>query len=237
MANWRSQIGQDRWVASLFSDGRQGYFVDVGAHDGVYLSNTYSLEVDRGWKGVCIEPSHHFAELKKNRRCAVDDSVVYDVSGAKIAFKVDAQDSIFSGIDADIVLHKSRAGQSQERITRTLAAVLDEQKAPNAIDYMSLDTEGSELKILHGAGLDRYLFKTITVEHNYETEKRDAIHALLAKHGYRRVRRVLFDDWYIHAASFPAATVAREMLLERVNALVNVARSVKRRLRRGPVPS
>jgi hypothetical protein len=49
-----SQAGQDVWV--LQKIGNKGFFVDIGAHDGVESSNTYALE-KAGWSGICVEPN------------------------------------------------------------------------------------------------------------------------------------------------------------------------------------
>jgi DNA-directed RNA polymerase subunit E'/Rpb7 len=44
-----SQAGQDVWVyGEVFNQSRCGFFVDLGAFDGVFLSNTYLLEKDMG---------------------------------------------------------------------------------------------------------------------------------------------------------------------------------------------
>ena len=39
---WMGQFGQDLWVSGeVFNEARNGYFVDIGAHDGIHISNTY----------------------------------------------------------------------------------------------------------------------------------------------------------------------------------------------------
>jgi len=62
-----SQAGQDEYVLNRF--GPNGFFVDIGAHDGIESSNTYALET-AGWEGVCVEPGGAFEKLKLNRQCA-----------------------------------------------------------------------------------------------------------------------------------------------------------------------
>ena len=53
-----SQCGQDKFlVENIFKEKRNGFFVDVGAHDGVYISNTAVFEKEYSWSGICIEPS------------------------------------------------------------------------------------------------------------------------------------------------------------------------------------
>ena len=62
------------------------------------------------------------------------------------------------------------------------------------IDYLSIDTEGSELAILEGIDWSRYRFRCITVEHNF-TEQRQGIRKLLEAQGYRH-REQQWDDWF-----------------------------------------
>jgi hypothetical protein len=64
---FRSQAGQDLWVfGEVFNEQRSGFFLDIGAHDGVVLSNTYVLENRYDWRGICIEANPDtFEELKK----------------------------------------------------------------------------------------------------------------------------------------------------------------------------
>lgn len=62
-----SQAGQDVWVLQRI--GNKGFFVDVGAHDGVESSNTFALS-KAGWGGICVEPNREsYARLIDNRRC------------------------------------------------------------------------------------------------------------------------------------------------------------------------
>ncbi len=77
--------------------------------------------------------------------------------------------------------------------------MLRSNNAPKIIDYLSIDTEGSEFDILNAFDFGEYSFRVITCEHNY-TEKRLLIHDLLKKNGYKRVFEEisLFDDWYVN---------------------------------------
>ena len=66
-----SQIGQDKYTNEIFFKGMEnGFFVDIGAHDGIELSNSYFFEKTKNWKGICIEPLPDIYKLlKKNRKC------------------------------------------------------------------------------------------------------------------------------------------------------------------------
>ena len=66
MTNFQSQVGQDEWVVSFFSSKGDGYFLDIGAHNGVDLSNTYYLEKELQWNGICVEADPYiFEDLRK----------------------------------------------------------------------------------------------------------------------------------------------------------------------------
>ena len=64
-----SQSQQDEWVCEFYKGKQSGYFVEVGAHNGIQSSNTYFLEKELNWKGVCIEANESlFSDLTKNRK-------------------------------------------------------------------------------------------------------------------------------------------------------------------------
>jgi len=48
-----------------------GYFVDIGAHDGITNSNSYIFEKYFGWSGICVEPNPNlrsYQTLINNRK-------------------------------------------------------------------------------------------------------------------------------------------------------------------------
>jgi hypothetical protein len=81
--------------------------------------------------------------------------------------------------------------------TISLLDLLQKHSAPKLIDYLSIDTEGSEFEILNAFDFNKYQFKCITVEHNF-TPMRERIYDLLSQNGYSRVFSEFsrFDDWY-----------------------------------------
>ncbi len=82
--------------------------------------------------------------------------------------------------------------------TISLSDLLDKYAAPRIVDYLSIDTEGSEYEILNGFNFEKYQFRVITCEHNFAPQ-RDSIFALLSRHGYQRKFEQWseFDDWYV----------------------------------------
>jgi len=194
-----SQLGQDLAVVKHYQGQREGYFVEVGAYDGIALSNTYLLETQYAWKGICIEPiPNQFEKLIKNRIAICSNKALYSTSGLELVFD-SAADAMLSGISKHIDAHKHVVDRNKVQIkvqTQTLTDLLDENDAPRFIEYMSLDTEGSELEILRGLDFKRYQFGLIDIETNYVEPRRTQIRHLLTNNGYDFLRQNQFDDCY-----------------------------------------
>jgi FkbM family methyltransferase len=199
-----SQLAQDLFVTFALGERRgAGFFVEFGAGDGVELSNTYRLERDLGWSGIAAEPNpvQHEA-LRRNRRCAVSDRCVWARSGERLTFSVLDAAPEFSTLTPFQAgdKHDRRGARSIEVQTLTLEDLLREHGAPRRIDYVSVDTEGSELAILEAFDFDAFDVSVLTVEHNFGPG-RAALHRLLTGRGYVRLLEEFsrWDDWYVKA--------------------------------------
>ncbi len=202
-----SQVGQDLFVLHTLGNRRDGYFVEFGATNGVSLSNTCLLERSYGWQGICAEPSRRWhPELKKNRRCAIDTRCVWSRTGDHLRF-AESGDAVYSTLkafaDSDSHAELRRGAVEYDVTTVSLVDLLASHGAPAEIDYLSIDTEGSELEILAAHDFDRYRFRVITVEHNFVQGQRRQIQRLLSSRGYRRCLPALsrWDDWYVLKAA------------------------------------
>lgn len=203
-----SQLGADKWIAEkIFPGVTTGFFVDAGADDGMTLSNTLAL-AKLGWKGILVEPAHAFDALKKNRPESIClNEVLMSRSGMSAPF-------INKGMGSNIHGFGVLSGPIIERKAKSLGELLFENKAPNFIEYLSLDTEGSEYEILREFPFETYRFGAMTIEHNeyngpvYRTN-RLAMQRLLVGHGYVLVATVNQDDWYVsldhYVKGFPKA--------------------------------
>lgn len=200
MRKSKSQINQDIFALYELNFLKNGFFVDFGATDGITLSNTYLLEKEYGFNGILAEPNpRQRKNIKSIRSAVVEENCVWVDSGSTIKF-VDVGDHStieeFSSKDMHSIKRKNQATFMVETIS--LTDMLDKHNAPNLIDYLSIDTEGSEFAILSSHDFSKYMFKVITVEHNYEPQ-RELIYQLLTQHGYLRKFEDLSlqDDWYI----------------------------------------
>jgi FkbM family methyltransferase len=185
---------------------KPGFFVEFGASDGLALSNSHLLEKRFGWTGVLCEPSTAWYEaLKQNRGCIIDTRCVYSVSGEKISFSENYLGEL-SAITAYAEPNASgilkRTTSSYEVETISLLDLLKEHNAPKFVDFLSIDTEGSEFEILKNFDFQSYRFGAICVEHNF-ADTREKINKLLLASGYVQVHPDLsdFDDWYVQATN------------------------------------
>jgi FkbM family methyltransferase len=199
----KSQLRQDLFVLTELSFKRSGYYVEFGATDGVHLNNTYLLEKRFSWFGILAEPAKHWHKsLASNRpKSLVENLCVWRSSDETLEFN-EANNRELSTIQqfaSDHVHGESRITSNCYPVnTISLIDLLQKYNSPSHIDYLSIDTEGSEHEILQAFDFSRYSFGVITVEHNY-TDDRERIHTLLTKNGYARIheRASGFDDWYV----------------------------------------
>ena len=197
----KSQLGQDLEVLKFYKNKRNGYFVEIGASDGVQLSNTYLLEKKYNWRGICCEPiPARFRSLVINRPNSVCfNEAVYNQSGLTLSFNISNDFDLLSGITDHIDKHKTSLNDAPIKVkTLSLLDVLDKAQAPPFIEYMSLDTEGSEFEILKNFDFEKYTFGLIDIEHNYVEPRRTEILNLLQTKGYVYKGENKWDDMYRH---------------------------------------
>jgi FkbM family methyltransferase len=197
----QSQLGQELFVLRALDWKRNGYFVEFGAANGKLLSNTWLLEKRFDWNGILAEPARgwHRALAASGRRAAIDYDCVWSRSGATLQFAENPAAEL-STLLPHYLRNEPQRNTAWHYPVRTISLMdlLEKHGAPAEIDYLSIDTEGSELDILSTFDFSRYSFRIITVEHNY-APNREALHALLNGHGYQRRCEHLsyFDDWYV----------------------------------------
>lgn len=198
----QAQLWQDLFVLHVLNMKRDGFFVEFGATDGVSLSNSYLLEKHFGWKGILAEPARCWhSALEKNRSAIIEKKCVWSKTGEVLTFNETeiaelSTINAFSATDSHATIRTQGTNYPVETIS--LNDLLRRHKAPAMIDYLSIDTEGSEFEILSHFDFNEFRFKIITCEHN-ATEAREKIYDLLTAHGYSRKFPELskFDDWYV----------------------------------------
>ncbi len=201
----KSQLGQDILALAMTGFKRNGFFVEFGATDGITLSNSWLLEKEFGWSGILAEPARTWhAALARNRNAAIEHDCVWSRSGETLTFSEvpgEAELSTVSALAGDDRHASARRGAREYTVT-TVAfnELLERHGAPARMDFLSIDTEGSEFEILQSLDWSRWKFGVIACEHNF-TPNRERVHDLLTSIGYNRVHAELsdFDDWYVLA--------------------------------------
>ena len=197
-----SQKGQDYWVINeIYPGKRNGFFLEMGATNGVYVSNTLVLERDYGWKGICVEPSPlFFGELQKNRSCLCVNKCVDEVEG-EVEFLLAGEVGGIIDHETDNSYEKRSSkiedlreqGKVIKIETVTLENLLDECNAPKVIDYFSLDVEGAETRVLRNFDFSKYIFNAMTIE-----RPTSELNHLLFDNGYVFVKNARYDTFYVH---------------------------------------
>ncbi len=171
----KSQFGQDEYVINFYNK-KNGYFVEIGAYDGISMSNTYLLEHQYNWKGICVECNPtHYNNLIINRPNTINyNCAIYNHDDKLMDFINDDTGGCSGFVETnshDFILHKEIITVKTNKLT----TILDKSNAPQFIEFLSLDTEGSEYEILKSHDFNKYLFGYICVEHNFIEKNRKLI--------------------------------------------------------------
>ncbi|HKL68135.1 FkbM family methyltransferase [Salibaculum sp.] len=199
--HYSSQAGQDLVIDMMMQRKRGGTFLDIGGYDGVTGSNTFFLEVFRGWTGALVEPVP--AQLQKAqevRRCPCHGVAVAASEGEADFIEVVEGYTQMSGLaetDDARVLQTVRADarHKERRIsvkTRTLARIMADTGV-TAPDLISLDIEGSEIPVLESFDFAKYSVEFWSIENNTGDL---ALSEIMRANGYRLAEFCGPDELY-----------------------------------------
>lgn len=202
LEGYYGQWNTDKVIEQYFLNRKPGIAVDVGAADGVRGSNTYFFE-KLGWDVICVEPNPKFYPKLAEVRKRVYEYALTDFDGASefTVFNVGAKEimSSLSSLKPDqrLVRDHEHIINSSEKIivnTTTLTNLLYSfDKNLEWIDFISIDTEGTELDVLKGLDFNRYKVKLFVIENNYEDE---SIEQFMKSKGYIKDQRYKINDFY-----------------------------------------
>jgi len=170
------QHNDDLTIDALLGMRKKGFYMDVGANDPDFISNTKRF-YDRGWNGVNIEPNPHvFKKLVEVRTRDANVNVGLGPKNGEMNFWVFDPDtnSTFSQEQAErIILNKSSKLVDQWSIkVRTMASVMEEFVGDRHIDFMNLDVEGFEIEVMSGNDWECFRPELIAMEINNDGEKK-----------------------------------------------------------------
>lgn len=202
---YKSQCGQDAYLNEhIFKGMRSGRFIDVGAHDGISLSNTWFFEKELGWSGICVEPNPNvFKKLVRERSCTCVNVCISNENTVLDFTVVEGYAEMLSGITTNYdsrhlerirreVKERGGAINNVQVPSRTLESLIDESGV-SEYDFCSIDVEGSEIDVVKSINFDKVKIKYFTIENNYRLED---INKYLSSKGYDCIHRLEADDVY-----------------------------------------
>jgi FkbM family methyltransferase len=201
---YKGQFLQDKYVNNKFFNNKEnGVFLDIGANDGITFSNTYFFEKELNWKGMCIEPIESvYEQLVLNRSSINIKGCAWNCDTTMKFRQVNGGGEMLSGIvDAYNMQHQQRIELESKETGYVdidvqcydINSLLEKYKLFE-IDFLSIDTEGSEYNILQCIDFTRFKIKVIIAENNYNDYE---VRKLLASNGYVFDSRLDIDDIFV----------------------------------------
>lgn len=200
ITRWYGQWECDKAIAGYFWPGYIGSCIEVGAVDGCYLSNTYAFELE-GWTSLEIEPNpEYWIALQRNRKHVMNCAVGCGGGNANLmVFEFDGFNHAgCTAIRPDMQLvnqYRARHIRTVPVPLKTLDECIQESGIFKQIDFVSVDTEGTELDVLKSFDIERWKPKLFIVENNYD---RPDVADHLSQFGYFRHRRFEINDFFVH---------------------------------------
>lgn len=171
---------QVTFLLEYLKNKTDGYFVDIGANDGINISNSYFLE-KIGWSGICIEPvADIYNLLKQHRKCEcynlaiTEEDKEYEFLYVKSKRKPHIYLDMLSGIveyyderHLQRIDNEIRQHSGEKVYFKVQGRKFNSLVTETNIDYVSIDTEGNEFSIVKSIDFEKYNINVFSIENNY----------------------------------------------------------------------
>ena len=177
---------EDTAVLNYFKDKKNGLYIDVGCYHPTHRNNTYLLN-KQGWSGVNIDTSQFSIDLFNYMR-PKDLNYNCGISNRNEIVKLFYQKELsqLSTIERDQAETVFQGNIKEKEIQAfTLDEILNRDKYKDTkIDFLDIDVEGADLKVLEGLSFDKYKPELICVEIHAKEIKQSDIYKFLADKNY-----------------------------------------------------
>ena len=197
--------GVAEYVIPLFDKDYKGVCIDVGAYHSKWLSNSYPFE-ELGWTVWCIEPNPHCKEYLQDRP-NFSNYAIGNRNENNVDFYIYKMGHGLNGeAGATGLIYNEQFDKGFGVMTttkvdvRTLDWFLENVAKVEQVDYLAIDTEGTELDVLAGIDLARWNVKVIALENfnDSASPKYNDIALYLRNFGYKRVaEQIVFNEIYL----------------------------------------
>lgn len=214
-SSFHSQDGQDEFLENqIFRGFKNGFFVDVGAHDGISFNNTLFFERRHNWTGINIEPNPEvYSKLLQHRPRCTNLNVAVASKNGTATFLIQTGAEMLSGLqdtyDArhlDRIERENAGNQGSTKPhtvqTHRLSKIFEDHKV-DRVHYLSIDVEGGEWEVIQSIDFDRVFIDVIGFENNY-ADTSAPIQRFLESKNYHRFSRPgapTYDIFMVHQNS------------------------------------
>jgi len=189
-----AQYDEDKVLAHIFARTEQGTCLEVGANDGISLSNTYYFE-QLGWRCILIEPNRDCCnKIRSWRRASLFECAASEKEGSAVLHVGSGSDDVYSSLDIEQLAASRDRYRPVVVRTRTLDSMLEEAGVAS-LNFVTIDVEGHEYQALQGFSLDRWKPRLVLVEDNSDMADCE-VEQHMRQAGYFRFWRSGGNDWY-----------------------------------------
>ena len=193
-----SMDNEDTEILKYYRDKKKGFYVDVGCYHPFYLNNTYLL-YKNNWRGINIDLSQFSIDLfdflrpeDLNYNCVVSN----ENKSEKLFYQKEF--SLLSTIDKKHAIKFIQGDIKEKKIQAfTLDEILNRDKYKNTkIDFLNIDAEGADLKVLEGLSFDKFKPELICVEIHDKEIKQSKIYNFLTHKSYKLIWSGVFSNLF-----------------------------------------
>ena len=233
-SNYFSQYNQDKFLNEVvFNNKKNGFFIDIGAHDGTLFSNSLFFEKFNDWTGICVEPNPSvFSKLISNRT-SINLNVCIGNENKKVKFtQIEGYSEMLSGItekyderhiqriNNDILV---KGGNKSEIEVDMISLDAVEGIKNRKIDFISIDTEGNEFDIVSSVNFGVLDIKSLVIENNYMDGR---IEEYLNSFGFELIYKLDCDEVFVNKKYFSLGISTRILFWKIKSTLKRVSRKL-----------